>query len=42
MQYLTRQVMAGLNGRVEVSFMVVGHTKFAPEWAFGLLKQTFK
>ena len=34
--------MAGLNDSVEISFMMVGHTKFAPDWAFGLLKQRFK
>jgi hypothetical protein len=42
MQYLTWRVMAGLNQRVEISFMMVGHTKFAPDWAFGLLKQKFR
>jgi hypothetical protein len=42
MQYLLWRMMAGLNNKVEISFMLVGHTKFAPDWAFGLLKQTFK
>ncbi len=42
MQYLAWRVMAGLNKRIEISFMIVGHTKFAPDWAFGLLKQKFR
>jgi hypothetical protein len=42
MQYLTWRVMAGLNQRIEISFMLVGHTKFAPDWCFGLLKQLFR
>ncbi len=42
MQYLAWRVMAGLNKRIEISFMMVGHTKFAPDWAFGLLKQKFR
>lgn len=42
MQYLAWRVLAGLNSRIEISFMMVGHTKFAPDWAFGLLKQRFK
>ena len=25
-----------------MSFMLVGHTKFAPDWRFGLLKQRFR
>ena len=42
MQYLVWRVMAGLNRKIEISFMMVGHTTFAPDWAFGLLKQRFK
>jgi hypothetical protein len=42
MQYLMWRVMAGLNHKIEISFMMVGHTKFAPDWAFGLLKQKFR
>jgi hypothetical protein len=42
MQYLAWRVMTGLNHYIEVSFMMVGHTKFAPNWAFGLLKQKFR
>lgn len=42
MQYLAWRVMAGLNKKIEISFMLVGHTKFAPDWAFGLLKQKYR
>jgi hypothetical protein len=42
MQYFAWRVWSGLNRKIEVSFMLVGHTKFAPDWAFGLLKQRFK
>ena len=42
MQYLAWRVLTGLNKNIEISFMLVGHTKFAPDWCFGLLKQTFR
>lgn len=42
MQYLAWRVLSGLNKRTEISFMVVGHTKFAPDWCFGLVKQKFR
>ena len=31
MQYLVWRVMVGLNGSISVSFLIVGHTKFAPD-----------
>ena len=34
--------MAGLHKTIEVSFMLVGHTKFSPDWFFGLLKHRFR
>lgn len=42
MQYLAWRVRSGLNKKIEISFLLVGHTKFAPDWCFGLLKQKFK
>ena len=42
MQYLAWRVLAGLNRRIEISFLIVGHTKFAPDWCFGLLKQAYR
>ena len=38
MQYL---VLAGLNKTITIAFLIVGHTKFALDWCFGLLKQKF-
>ena len=34
--------MIGLHRRVTLSFMMVGHTKFAPDWCFGLFKQRYR
>ena len=42
MQYLAWRVMSGLNESIEISFLLVGHTKFAPDWCFGLLKQRLR
>ena len=42
MQYLAWRVMTGLNDNIMVSFLIVGHTKFAPDWCFGLLKRAFR
>ena len=35
--YLTWWVMAGLHKEIMLSFLLFGHTKFAPDWCFGLL-----
>ena len=42
LHYLMWRVMVGLHKRVILSFLVVGHTKFSPDWCFGLLKQRFR
>ena len=42
LQYCAWRVMSGLHQSVTMSFMLVGHTKFAPDWCFGLLKQRFR
>ena len=34
--------MAGLNNHIAVSFLIVGYTKFALDWCFGLLKRAFQ
>ena len=34
--------MVGLHNQVNLSFLIVGHTKFSPDWCFGLLKQRFR
>ena len=40
--YLLWRVMVGLHKKVTLSFLIVGHTKFSPDWCFGLLKQRFR
>ena len=42
LQYCAWRVLSGLHESVTMSFMLVGHTKFAPDWCFGLLKQRFR
>ena len=34
--------MTGLHKSICLSFLIVGHTKFSPDWCFGLLKRKFK
>ena len=40
MQYLAWQILTGLN-KITLSFLIVGHMKFSPDWCFGLFKQAF-
>jgi hypothetical protein len=40
--YLAWRVMAGLHQRISLSFMLTGHTKFAPDSAFGLFKLKYR
>ena len=42
MQYLAWRVLVGLHKTITISFLIVGHTKFAPNWCFSLLKQKFR
>lgn len=42
MQYLAWRVLAGLHKTVKISFLIVGHTKFSPDWCFGLIKQKLR
>lgn len=37
--YLTWRILHGLNKKITLSFLPVGHTKFACDWAFGLIKK---
>ena len=37
--YLLWRVLAGLHNSITLSFMISGHTKFSPDWCFGLLKK---
>ncbi len=40
--YLMWRVMNGLNDKITLSFMLPGHTKFAPDGYFGLLKSKYR
>ena len=42
MQYLAWRVLTQRNLSIKISFLAVGHTKFAPDSYFGLFKQCFK
>ena len=42
LHYLLWRVMVDLRHSITLSFLVVGHTKFSPNWCFGLLKQRFR
>ena len=42
MYYLAWRVLVGLHEEIMLSFLLVGHTKFAPDWCFGLAKQCFR
>ena len=39
MWYHLWRVMTGLHERIDYNFLLAGHTKFAPDWCFGLVKQ---
>ena len=41
-QYLVWRVIVGLSETAEVSFMLVGYTKFAPDRFFGLFKRLYR
>ena len=34
--------MTGLHHSITYSFLPVGHTKFLPDWCFGLMKQRYR
>jgi hypothetical protein len=42
LQYLVYRVLAGLHDNIELSFMLVGHTKFAPDGYFGLIRKRYR
>ena len=41
-QYLLWRVMTGQHTEITLSFMISGHTKFSPDWCFGLLKKRYR
>ena len=40
--YLAWRCMHGLHKHVTLNFMIAGHTKFSPDFCFGLLKKRFQ
>ena len=40
--YLSWRVIVGLHQSCTYIFLILGHTKFACDWCFGLLKQSFR
>ncbi|KAI4796864.1 hypothetical protein KUCAC02_026699 [Chaenocephalus aceratus] len=40
--YLAWRCMVGLHEDISLNFLIAGHTKFAPDWCFGLFKQQFR
>ena len=40
--YFGWRVLMGLNTSCSISFMIPGHTKFGPDWFFGLLKRKYR
>jgi len=40
--YLAWRVLTKQHMQIRVHFMPAGHTKFAPDWCFGLLKRNFR
>ena len=42
LHYLLWRTIVGLHQKITLSFLVVSHTKFSPDWCFGLLKQRLR
>ncbi len=42
LHYLLFRTLMGLHDRIDLSFMMVGHTKFAPDGYFGLIKYRYR
>lgn len=42
LHYLIYRVLAGLHDSIELSFLIVGHTKFAPDGYFGLIRRCYR
>ena len=40
--YLMWCVLTGRHSSIRLSFLIAGHTKFAPDWAFGLAKKRLR
>ena len=42
LRYFVWRVMAGLHKSITLSFLIAGHTKFSPDWCFGLVKRLYR
>ena len=42
MWYLAWRCIHELHRRIELYFLIAGHTKFSPDWCFGLFKQRYR
>ena len=42
LQYLMWRILTGQNTQITLSFLIVGHTKFAPDCCFGLVKRKYR
>lgn len=42
LQYLMYRVLTGLHDKIDLSFLIVGHTKFFPDGFFGLIKLLYR
>ena len=40
--YYSWRILCGLHKSILYSFLIAGHTKFSPDWCFGLIKQSFR
>lgn len=40
--YLTWRVATGLNATASIAFLPAGHTKFSPDWCFGLMTRLYR
>jgi len=36
------RILCGMHDSILFSFLIAGHTKFSPDWRFGLIKQSFR
>ena len=40
--YYCWRILCRLHNSILCSFLIAGHTKFSPDWCFGLVKQSFR
>ncbi len=40
--YLMWRCCVGLHENITLNFLITGHTKFSPDWCFGLFKQSYR